>query len=120
MIKISLTLGITVVSLVLVSCAAKRSHEIGDPSVASPETQQHYQTIYDAFSRHDTNNDGFLDEHEFAQLQTDPNVVRMRQRISELADSGPLMFSEVDEDGDGRISENEITVIIQPLLPKKQ
>jgi Ca2+-binding EF-hand superfamily protein len=120
MTKLAQILGITLATLVLISCASKRSQEIGDPTVASPETKQHYQTIYDAFSRHDTNNDGFLDEHEFAQLQTDPNIVRMRQVIPELANSGPLMFNEVDEDGDGRISETEITVIIQPLIPQKQ
>ncbi len=120
MIRMSKILGIVMASLMLWSCAAKRSHEIGDPTLTSPETKQHYQTIYDAFSRHDTNNDGFLDEHEFAQLQTDPNIVSMRQKIAELANSVPLMFNEVDEDGDGKISETEITVIIQPLLPKKQ
>lgn len=120
MIKVTQVFGVAVVILILVACASQRSQEIGDPTVASPETQQHYQTIYDAFSRHDTNNDGFLDEHEFAQLQTDPNIVGMRQRIAELAATGPLLFNEVDEDGDGRISETEITVIIQPLLPQRQ
>jgi Ca2+-binding EF-hand superfamily protein len=112
--------AIALAGLMLFSCASKRTQEIGDPTVASPETKQHYQTIHDAFSRHDTNNDGFLDEHEFAQLQSDPNIMRMRQRIAELAETGPLLFNEVDEDGDGRISETEITVIIQPLLPKRQ
>ena len=112
--------GIALTSVVLFSCASKRSQEIGDPTVASPETKQHYQTIYDAFSRHDTNSDGFLDEHEYTQLQSDPNIMRMRQRIAELAETGPLLFNEIDEDGDNRISETEITVIIQPLLPKRQ
>jgi Ca2+-binding EF-hand superfamily protein len=120
MIKLPNLLGIAAVCLVLLSCTAKRSHEIGDPTLPSPETKQHYQTIYDAFSRHDTNNDSFLDEHEFAQLQTDPNIVNMRQRIAELASSGPLLFNEIDEDGDNRITNTELTIIIQPLLPKRQ
>jgi len=108
------------VSLLLTACASKRSHEIGDPSVPSPEYKEDYQTIYDAFTRHDTNFDGFLDEHEFAQLQSDPNIVSMRERIAVLAATGPFMFNEVDENHDGKISETEITVISQPLIPKPQ
>lgn len=118
MIKTALTF--TIASLLLIACAAKRPPEIGDPSVPSPEYKEDYQTIYDAFTRHDTNFDGFLDEHEFALLQSDPNIVSMRERIAELAASGPFMFNEVDENHDGKISETEITVISQPLIPKKR
>jgi len=114
------TMTFTIAGLLLTACAAKRSHEIGDPSVPSPEYKENYQTIYDAFTRHDTNFDGFLDEHEFAQLQSDPNIVSMRERIAVLAATGPLMFNEVDENNDGKISETEITVISQPLIPQKQ
>lgn len=111
----------TLMLMSIASCASngsqKRANEIGDPSVPSPEMKQHYQTVYDAFSRHDTNADGFLDEHEFAQLQTDPNIVTMRSKIAELANSGPLLFAEIDENGDGRITINELEVIVQPLIP---
>lgn len=118
------TICIIISVLILISCATnaskKRADEIGDPSVSSPELRQHFLTIRDAFTRHDTNFDGFLDEHEFAQFQTDPNIVSMRSKIPELADSGPMLFEEIDENGDGLISDNEIQVIAQPLLPRKR
>ena len=104
--------------VVVGACASKKTVEIGDPSLISPEENVHYSTIYDAFSRYDTNGDGYLDEHEFAQLQTDPKIVAIRRSIPELASQGPMLFNEVDEDGDGKISLNELTVISQPLLPK--
>ncbi|WP_455200055.1 hypothetical protein [Kaarinaea lacus] len=117
-------LGLILTVLVITSCAGnaskKRADEIGDPSVPSPELRQHFLTIRDAFNRHDTNFDGFLDVHEFAQFQTDPNIVTMRSKIPELADSGPMLFEEIDENGDGLISDNEIQVIAQPLLPRKR
>ena len=106
--------------LTLVACASKRTVEIGDRSLASPEENQHYLTIHDAFSRHDTNGDGFLDRHEYAQLQQDPAIVRVRRAIAEIVDSGPFMFDEIDENGDEQISLTELTVIIQPLLPPKK
>lgn len=102
------------------ACASNHSTEIGDPSLSSPEQNVHYSTIYDAFSRYDTNADGYLDEHEFAQLQQDPKIVAIRASIPELAGQPPMLFNEVDEDGDGNISLNELTVIAQPLLPKSR
>lgn len=102
------------------ACASKRSVEIGDPTLTSPEEKQHYLTIHDAFSRHDTNGDGYLDRHEFDQLQLDPVIVRVRAAIAEIAESGPLMFEEIDEDEDEFITLNELTVMIQPLLPPRQ
>ena len=101
------------------ACASKRSVEIGDPSLTSPEEHQHYLTINDAFSRHDTNGDGFLDQHEFDQLQGDPEIIRVRKSIAEIAESGPMLFTEIDENDDGFISLNELTIAIQPLLPPK-
>ena len=106
--------------MLLVACASKRTKEIGDPTLTSPEEHQHYMTVNDAFSRHDTNGDGFLDRHEFDQLQRDPEIVRLRQSIAELAKSGPLLFEEIDENDDGKISLNELTIIIQPLIPAKR
>lgn len=124
MIDIVKVLSLLITVVLITSCATnaskKRADEIGDPSVASPELKQHFLTIRDAFTRHDTNFDGFLDEHEFAQFQTDPNIVSMRRKIPELADSGPMLFEEIDENGDGRISDNEIQVIAQPLIPRKR
>lgn len=101
-------------------CASHDTVEIGDPTVPSPEASIHYNTVYDAFSEHDTDGDGFLDEHEFTQLQTDPKIVAMRRSIPELVNEGPMLFSEVDENGDGRISVNELTVIAQPLIQPKR
>ena len=111
-------IGVTVTCLVMMSCASNRAQEIGDPTLTSPAMKDHYQTIYDAFSRYDTNGDGFLDEHEFNQLQSDPKITAIRNSIPELANSPPMLFNEVDEDGDGRISVNELTVITQPFVQK--
>jgi len=111
---------VTITAISIMACASKRSVEIGDPSLTSPEEHQHYLTINDAFSRHDTNGDGFLDQHEFAQFQSDPNIVEMRSKIPELASSGPMLFEEIDENDDGRLSFTELEVIAQPLMPKKR
>ena len=111
--------GVTIMCLAFMSCASKRTQEIGDPTLTSPAMKDHYQTIYDAFSRYDTNGDGFLDEHEFTQLQLDPKITAIRNSIPELANAPPMLFNEVDEDGDGRISVNELTVITQPYVQKK-
>ena len=105
--------------LVVAACASKRSVEIGDPSLTSPEEHQHYLTIHDAFSRHDTNADGFLDPHEYDQLQVDPEILRVRKAIAEIVESGPMLFTEIDENDDGYISLNELTMTIQPLIPPK-
>ena len=124
MIKIWKTLSLIIIVSIITACAStsskKRADEIGDPAVPSPELRQHFLTIRDAFTRHDTNFDGFLDVHEFAQFQTDPNIVAMRSKIPELADSGPMLFEEIDENGDGLISDNEIQIIAQPLMPRKR
>ncbi|MGD8559614.1 MAG: EF-hand domain-containing protein [Gammaproteobacteria bacterium] len=101
-------------------CAGQDTVEIGDPTVPGPEASIHYNTVYDAFTEHDTDGDGYLDEHEFTQLQTDPNIVAMRKSIPELVTEGPMLFTEVDENGDGRISDTELMVIAQPLLPKRR
>lgn len=105
--------------LLLVACAGGDTVEIGDPSVPSPEENQNYLTIHDAFTRHDTNADGYLDEHEYVQLETDPQIIRIRKSIAEIVTSGPLLFTEIDENEDGLITLNELTVMIQPLLPPK-
>lgn len=118
--KLSYPSFVLLVTLLVSSCASKRSVEIGDPTLASPEEHQHYLTISDAFTRHDTNADSFLDRHEFAQLQVDPAIDRVRAAIAEIVESGPLMFEEIDEDEDELITLNELTIIIQPLLPPRQ
>ena len=115
--KIFIT-SLTVI-LVAIACASKKSIEIGDPSMTSPEEHQHYLTIHDAFSRHDTNADGFLDPHEYDQLQVDPEILRVRKAIAEIVESGPMLFTEIDENDDGFISLNELTMTIQPLIPPK-
>jgi Ca2+-binding EF-hand superfamily protein len=111
----AVTVAVTTI-VIVPGCASHKTVEIGDPTVTSPEESIHYNTVYDAFSEHDTDGDGFLDEHEFTQLQTDPKIVAMRRSIPELVNEGPMLFTEVDENGDGRISVNELTVIAQPLI----
>jgi Ca2+-binding EF-hand superfamily protein len=117
-------LGLIAAVSVISSCAPygskQRANEIGDPSVSSPELDERYLNVRDAFTRHDTNFDGFLDQHEFAQFQSDANIVEMRSKIPELASSGPMLFEEIDENDDGRLSFTEVEVIAQPLMPKKR
>ena len=81
---------------------------------ASPE----YTTIYDVFSRYDTNSDNLLDRHEFYQFQLDPEIIAFRERIPEAARTIPMLFEEIDEDDDDRISLDEITVIAEGYIPK--
>lgn len=104
----------------LISCASQRTEEIGDPGLTSPEEHHHYTTIYDAFSRHDTNGDGYLDRHEYTQLQGDAEILRVQKAIEVIVKSGPLLFEEIDENEDELISLNELTIMIQPLLPVRQ
>lgn len=117
---VNLVLLLVSMSLLISACASKRSVEIGDPTLSSPEEHHHYLTIHEAFTRHDTNGDGYLDRHEFDQLQVDSAIVQVRAAIAEIVESGPLMFEEIDEDEDEFITLNELTVIIQPLLPPRQ
>jgi len=113
-------LVITVVGFsMLVACASKGGPEIGDPGLSSPEEHHHYLTINEAFTRHDTNGDGYLDQHEYDQLQTDPAILQVRKAIADFVESGPLLFSEIDENSDNLISLTELTVAILPLLPQK-
>lgn len=77
-----------------------------------------YSTLYDAFSRYDTNSDNLLDRHEFSQFQLDPEVIAFRERIPEASRTIPMLFEEIDEDGDERISLDEITVIAEGYIPK--
>lgn len=83
-----------------------------------PEKSPYYTTIYDAFSTHDTNADGYIDDHEFVQFQTDPEIVRIRKSIPELDSEGPLLFVEIDENEDGLINIREMTTITQPLMTR--
>lgn len=113
-------LVITVFSLSFIAaCASKGTPEIGDPGLSSPEEHHHYLTINDAFTRHDTNGDGYLDQHEYDQLQTDPAIIQVRKAISEFVESGPLLFTEIDENSDDYITLQELTVAILPLLPQR-
>lgn len=118
--QIVITCIFSIVLVLLSSCATRQSEEIGDPSLPSPEERQNYLTIHDAFTRHDTNADGYLDRHEYAQLQTDPEIMRVRAAIVDIVESGPLIFEEIDENEDELITVNELTVIVQPILPPRQ
>ena len=75
-----------------------------------------YITIYDVFSRYDTNTDSFLDRHEFNQFQLDPAIIAFRKKIPESTRTIPFLFEEIDEDGDERISLTEITVIAEGAI----
>ena len=78
----------------------------------------HYLTVSAAFSSYDNNGDGFLDRHEFSQLQQDPQIAAMRNSIPELRGT-PLLYEEIDENEDERITLEELTIISQPLIPKR-
>jgi hypothetical protein len=77
-----------------------------------------YSTVYDVFSRYDTNSDNLLDRHEFSQFQLDPEIIAFRERIPEASRTIPLLFEEIDEDSDERISLDEITVIAEGSISK--
>ena len=87
---------------------------------STPKSDAKYATVYDVFSRHDTNSDGYLDRHEFLQFQQDPEISKIRTRIAENGHANPLLFEEIDEDHDERISLNEMTVIAESYIPKIQ
>ncbi|KPJ93796.1 MAG: hypothetical protein AMJ53_06525 [Gammaproteobacteria bacterium SG8_11] len=101
----------TILLVLLVGCAEA-------PPAKTKSSKPEYTTIYDVFSRYDTNTDNFLDQHEFHQFQQDPEIIAFRERIPEAARTIPLLFEEIDEDGDDRISLDEITVIAEGYIPK--
>jgi Ca2+-binding EF-hand superfamily protein len=111
--------GIAVATLLLTACASsaptpEKSKEKSKMDRNNPQ----YTTVYDAFSRYDTNTDMFLDRHEFYQFQQDPEIIAFRERIPEAARTIPMLFEEIDENGDDRISLDEITVIAEGYIPK--
>ena len=61
--------------------------------------------------------DGYLDQIEFTQMQDDPAIVKIRKLIKEVKET-PLLFNEVDENGDEKISLEELTRTVTPLIPK--
>jgi Ca2+-binding EF-hand superfamily protein len=91
--------------------------QTAEKTPAQKQASPGYSTVYDAFSRHDTNGNGFIDEHEFHQFQNDPQIVNVRKRIPKVNSSIPLLFNEIDEDGDGKISMDEMTIIVEGLKP---
>lgn len=109
-----------VIALCVASCAptppAETPMDRNNPPI--DRNNPKYSTIYDAFSRYDTNSDNLLDRHEFSQFQLDPEVVALRERIPEASRTIPLLFEDIDEDGDERISLDEITVIAEGSIPK--
>lgn len=101
----------TVILAMLTSCTQT-------PPVKTKSDKPEYTTIYDVFSRFDTNSDNLLDRHEFHQFQQDPKIIAFRERIPEASRTIPLLFDEIDENGDERISLDEITVIAEGYIPK--
>jgi Ca2+-binding EF-hand superfamily protein len=68
------------------------------------------------FSVHDMDGDGYLDETEYQVL-----AARLRQRHAAAgmtAEQFPpvLGFAELDRDGDGRVSEQELTRVLAKRL----
>lgn len=95
----------------------------GCASTATKKTERKpvdskYATVYDAFSTHDTNTDGYLDRHEFHQFQQDPEIIKFRHRIPETSTTVPLLFEEIDENTDNKISLQEMTRIAEDYIPK--
>ena len=50
-------------------------------------------------------------------MQDDPAIVKIRKLIKEVKET-PLLFNEVDENGDEKISLEELTRTVTPLIPK--
>ncbi len=100
-------------SLIMAGCAPTppANHKIdrGNPK---------YTTLYDVFSRYDTNSDSHLDQHEFHQFQLDPDIAAIREKIPQASRTLPMLFDDIDEDNDERISLDEITVIAEGYIPK--
>ena len=99
--------------LITASCA-ETSKPTPDIKQGNPE----YTTLYDVFSRYDTNSDAYLDRHEFHQFQQDPEIIAFRQKIPEVSRTIPLLFEEIDENSDERISFEEMKVITEDYIPK--
>lgn len=100
-------------ALLLYACATEPSpHNL--PAADGHNTKR-YSNIHDAFSMHDTNNDGYLDRQEFTQLQQDPEIIKLRKKIPEVRNM-PFLFEEIDENGDDRISMQEMVIAI-PRAP---
>ena len=103
------TLGITACGSSPPAASATNQVDMHDPK---------YTTIYDAFSRYDTNSDSLLDKYEFTQFQLDPAVIAFRAKIPEAQRTIPLLFEEIDENGDERLSLEEITIIAEGSFQK--
>lgn len=83
---------------------------------AESEQIKNYGNIHDVFSTYDNDGNGYLDQQEFFQLQNDPFIIKSRQKIPEMQRS-PLIFEEIDENGDNQLSLEELTATIFPILP---
>lgn len=108
------TISLALLVLVNVNCSRAMAPKTGNSS--NPK----YSTVYDVFSRYDTNADGHLDRHEFHQFQQDPEIIKIRRKIPPLERTLPLIFEEIDENNDEQISLEEMTVITEDYIPKIQ
>ena len=68
------------------------------------------------FAKYDSDNNGYLDENEVKSLLTDA----FAGRNGSIDSNGKMMvdqfYKRVDVDGDGKISKDEIEIIIRRLL----
>jgi len=74
----------------------------------------------DVFSIHDTNHDGLLDKYEYQQF-----IPHRKRRNDDLSKphrrrSSRFEFEEIDADGDGYITEDEIIVVLNRRLRKQR
>lgn len=108
--QLSTSLLVMIITVLLSACAGQSSK--GDSSSSGDDNRNLYDTVSDAFSMHDSNNDGNLDRQEFIQFQQDPAIVRLSSQGVSSLDNRPGVFEEMDENGDGNVSLQEIRTAI--------
>lgn len=102
---------VTIMILMLSACAGQSAMETTSGNGGDNRSQ--YDTVSDVFSMDDTNNDGYLDRQEFVKFQANPEIMRLRNRVSGMHNT-PFLFEEIDENGDEHISRQEMQRAVLP------
>ncbi|MDH5328072.1 MAG: EF-hand domain-containing protein [Gammaproteobacteria bacterium] len=88
-------------SLLCISCQSNAPKE---QDKFAP-TRSSFDTIWNALATHDSNADGYIDSHEFNRFSKDPEV------LAKVPENQQLIFEDIDENGDGLISQSELTTL---------
>lgn len=73
--------------------------------------------IRDGFTTYDVDVNGFLSRAEYSEFQLNPEVSKILTVIAMYNKTGILLFDEIDDNKDERISYEEIDGSILALLP---